>query len=73
MGKGFSTFLDHFWGVNVKSPSIELVLVVSKFYEVFSLDLMIIPPNRDIPFYIELEMGTHPIFIFSYRTALVEL
>ncbi|WMV29096.1 hypothetical protein MTR67_022481 [Solanum verrucosum] len=31
------------------------------------------PPNRDIDFYIDLEPGTHPIFIPLYRMAPMEL
>ncbi|WMV51399.1 hypothetical protein MTR67_044784 [Solanum verrucosum] len=41
--------------------------------EVFPIDLFGMPPDRDIYFCIDLELGTHPISIPPYRMASVEL
>lgn len=39
----------------------------------FPTKLSSMPPDRDIDFCIDLEIGTHIIFIPSYRMALAEL
>ncbi|WMV49538.1 hypothetical protein MTR67_042923, partial [Solanum verrucosum] len=62
-----------FMDVEVESLSIESILVVSEFREVFPTDLPDVPPVRDIDFYIELEPGMCPISIPSYRMAPAEL
>ncbi|XP_069152686.1 uncharacterized protein [Solanum lycopersicum] len=54
-------------------PSIESVSIVWEFLDVFPADLPGMPQDRDIDFCIDLEPGTHPIFIPPYRMALVEL
>ncbi|WMV33157.1 hypothetical protein MTR67_026542 [Solanum verrucosum] len=59
--------------VEIECPSIEYVPVVSEFKEVFPIDLPGMPPNRDIDFCIDLETGTRPISIPSYRMAPAEL
>ncbi|WMV45476.1 hypothetical protein MTR67_038861 [Solanum verrucosum] len=43
------------------------------FKEVFLTDLSGTPPDRDIDFCIDLELGTHPISIPPYRIAPTEL
>ncbi|WMV54132.1 hypothetical protein MTR67_047517 [Solanum verrucosum] len=55
--------------VGVESPSIESILVVLEFREVFPSDLPDMPdmpPDRYKDFYIDLETGTRPIPIPSY-------
>ena len=48
-------------------PSIEFVLVVSEFSEVYSNDLSGIPPEWEINFGIDLLPDKNPISIPSYR------
>ncbi|KAH0680945.1 hypothetical protein KY285_022559 [Solanum tuberosum] len=59
--------------VEVETPSIESILVVSEFIEVFPNDFPRMPPDRDIDFCINLDPGTRPISIPPYRMALAEL
>lgn len=47
--------------------------MVNEFPEVFSDDLLGVPPDREIEFGIDFVSNTHLIFIPSYRTALAEL
>lgn len=67
------TCLDHIQGVEVDSPSIESILLVSKFLGVFRTDLHGMPPDRDMGFNIELETDTCPIFVTLYRMTPTEL
>ncbi|WMV33308.1 hypothetical protein MTR67_026693 [Solanum verrucosum] len=53
--------------------SFHLLNLLSEFREVFPSDLLGMPPDRDIDFYIDLEPGTHPISIPPYRMAPTEL
>ncbi|WMV38729.1 hypothetical protein MTR67_032114 [Solanum verrucosum] len=73
VGQSCLAYLAHIRDVEVKSPSIESIHVVSEFREVFPNDLPGMPPNKDIDFCIDLEPGTHPISIPPYRMAPVEL
>ncbi|WMV24323.1 hypothetical protein MTR67_017708 [Solanum verrucosum] len=73
VGRGYFAYLAHIRDVDVESPSIESIPVVSKFREVFPTDLSGMPPDRDIDFYIYLEPGTRPISIPPYRMAPAEL
>lgn len=61
------------WDVSIRSSSIESVLIVSKFQDVFPLDLLGMPPNRDTEFYIDLEIRTSLTSIPPYKMALTEL
>lgn len=56
-----------------KVPSIELVPVVRELLEVFSHDLLGIPPEWEIDFGIDLLQDTYPISIPPYRIAPTEL
>jgi hypothetical protein len=49
------------------------MLVVSEFSDVFSEELLCMPPDRDIEFVIELMLGTAPIYKSPYRMATPEL
>ncbi|KAH0759738.1 hypothetical protein KY290_023231 [Solanum tuberosum] len=73
VGQGCLAYLAHIWDVEVESPSVESIHVVSKFREVFPTDFFGMPPDRDIDFCINLESGTRPIFIPPYRMAPAEL
>ncbi|WMV37260.1 hypothetical protein MTR67_030645 [Solanum verrucosum] len=59
--------------VEVESPSIESITVVSELREVFPIDLPSMPPDRDIDFCIDLGPGTRFISIPSYQMAPTEL
>ncbi|WMV30291.1 hypothetical protein MTR67_023676, partial [Solanum verrucosum] len=72
-GAGFLAYLAHIRDVEVESPSIESISIVSKFREVFPTDLHGMLPNRDIDFYIDLETDTRPISIPPYHMALAKL
>ncbi|WMV26669.1 hypothetical protein MTR67_020054 [Solanum verrucosum] len=69
----YLAYLAHNRDVEIESPSIESILVVSEFREVFPTDLPSMPPYRDINFCIDLEPGTHPISISPYCMAPAEL
>ncbi|WMV15522.1 hypothetical protein MTR67_008907, partial [Solanum verrucosum] len=71
--QGCLAYLTHVRNVEIDSPSIGFILVVSEFSEVFPNDLHGMPPDRDIDFYIDLEPGTRPISIHPYRMAPTEL
>ncbi|XP_070020399.1 uncharacterized protein [Nicotiana sylvestris] len=58
---------------SIEVPSIDSVLVVREFLEVFPLDLLGMPPDRDIDFCIDLAPSTQPISIPPYRMAPPEL
>ncbi|WMV46168.1 hypothetical protein MTR67_039553 [Solanum verrucosum] len=73
VGQGSLARLAHIHDVEVESLSIESIHVVSKFREVFPIDLRSMPPDRDINFCIELETNPNPISIPPYRMALAEL
>ncbi|WMV41517.1 hypothetical protein MTR67_034902 [Solanum verrucosum] len=73
VGQGCLTCLAHIRDVDVKYPSIESIHIVSKFKEVFPIDLTGMRPDRDIDFCIDLEPGTRPIFVLPYRMAPTEL
>ncbi|WMV54680.1 hypothetical protein MTR67_048065 [Solanum verrucosum] len=72
-GQGCLAYLAHIQDVEVESPSIESIPVVSEFKEVFPTDLSGMPSNRDIDFCIDLEPGNGPISISPYRIAPAEL
>ncbi|WMV45753.1 hypothetical protein MTR67_039138 [Solanum verrucosum] len=73
IGQGCLAYLAHIKDVELETPSIESIHVVSKFREVFPNDLFVMPPDRDIYFCIDLEPGTRPISIPPYRMAPAEL
>ena len=50
IGQSCLAYLSHIGDVEVENPSIESILVVSEFREVFPNDLPGIPPDRDIDF-----------------------
>ncbi|KAH0709266.1 hypothetical protein KY284_010693 [Solanum tuberosum] len=73
VGQGCLAYLAHIREVDADSPSIESILVVSEFKEVFPTDLPGMPPDMDIYFCIDLEPSTRPISIPPYRRAPSEL
>ncbi|WMV19251.1 hypothetical protein MTR67_012636, partial [Solanum verrucosum] len=73
VGKSCLAYLAHIRDVEVESPSIESIHVVSKLREMFPTDLSAISLDRDIDFCIDFEPGTRPIYIPPYRMAPTEL
>ncbi|KAH0746513.1 hypothetical protein KY290_008221 [Solanum tuberosum] len=73
VGQGCLAYLAHIRDVEVGSPSIESIHVVSEFREMFLIYLSGMPPDRDIYFCINLEPGTRPISITPYHMAPAEL
>ncbi|XP_070048805.1 uncharacterized protein [Nicotiana tomentosiformis] len=59
--------------VSINISTVESVLVVRDYPYVFSVDLMGMPPDRDVDFGIDVLPSTQPIFIPPYRMAPVEL
>ena len=54
-------------------PNLDLPRVVYEYGDVFSDELLGLPPQRVVDFGIELHLGTSPIFMTPHRMALVEL
>ncbi|WMV32576.1 hypothetical protein MTR67_025961 [Solanum verrucosum] len=73
VGQGCLAYLAQIRDVEVESPSIESIHVVSEFRVMFPTVLPSMPPDRYIDFCIDLETGTRPISIPLYRMALAEL
>ncbi|WMV15193.1 hypothetical protein MTR67_008578 [Solanum verrucosum] len=71
--QGCLTYLAYIRNVEIEAPSIGFISVLSEFREVFPNDLPGMPPDRDIDFYIDLELGTLSISIPQYRMAPAEL
>ncbi|XP_070045149.1 uncharacterized protein [Nicotiana tomentosiformis] len=71
--KGCLAYLDFVRDVGADNPTIDSVLVVGDFPNIFPADLSIMPPNRDIDFSIDLVSGTQPISTPAYRMALTKL
>ena len=73
VSKGCLAFLAHLRDDTTQVPSIESVLIVREFLDVFRADLLGMPTDRDIDFCIDLESGTRPISIPPDRMAPAEL
>ncbi|XP_070045382.1 uncharacterized protein [Nicotiana tomentosiformis] len=72
-GKGCLAYLAYIFDSSVEATSMDSVLVVHAFLEVFPTNLLGMPPDRDIDFYFDLAPSTQPISIPPYRMALAEL
>ena len=73
LSRGCESFLAYIRDVSVESSPLDSVPVVRKFADVFLTDLPGLPPERDVEFIIDLEPGTRPISMASYRMAPAEL
>ncbi|XP_070046763.1 uncharacterized protein [Nicotiana tomentosiformis] len=71
--KGYLAYLAFVRDVMDNTPTVKSVPVVKEFPDVFPVDLMGMPPDRDIDFSINLLSGTQPISIPPYCMAPVEL
>ena len=58
---------------NENEVSLEDILVVREFPDVFPNDLLDLPPEREVEFTIDLVLGTNPISKAPYRMAPIEL
>ena len=59
--------------IEEKELAVEMVPVVWVFAEVFSKDLLGLPPEREVEFGIDVILGTSPILKDPYKMASVEL
>ncbi|XP_070041401.1 uncharacterized protein [Nicotiana tomentosiformis] len=71
--KGCLAYLAYVRYTAVENPVIHLVPVVQDFFDVFPSDLLGMPPDCDIDFYLDLAQGTQPISIPPYHMAQKEL
>ncbi|XP_070032543.1 uncharacterized protein [Nicotiana tomentosiformis] len=71
--KGCLAYLAYIRDTTTEAPTIDSVLVVREFSDVFPSDLPGMPPDCDINFCIDLDPGTLPISIPPYRKAPKEL
>ncbi|XP_075104089.1 uncharacterized protein LOC107826123 [Nicotiana tabacum] len=71
--KGCFAYLSHIINPESEPPTLQSVLVVREFPEVFPDDLPGLPLERIIDFGIDLMPGTQPISIPPYRIAPAEL
>ncbi|KAH0658050.1 hypothetical protein KY289_026798 [Solanum tuberosum] len=73
ISKGYLYHLVRVKDSSSESPTLESVLVVNEFPEVFPDDIPGVPPEREIDFGIDLLPDTQPIYIPLYRMAPAEL
>ena len=73
MAKGLLCLLVSVNDLDHDIPSMDSVLVVNEFQDVFPDDLPGDPPPWEIDFGIDLEPDTKPISVTPYRMAPVEL
>ncbi|XP_060210488.1 uncharacterized protein LOC132637416 [Lycium barbarum] len=73
ISKGYIKHLIRVRDADAQILTLQSVLVVSEFLEVFPDDLPGFPPDREIDFGIDLFPGTKPISIPLYRMAPAEL
>ncbi|XP_070046557.1 uncharacterized protein [Nicotiana tomentosiformis] len=71
--RGCEAYLAFVRDVSVNTPTVESVPIVREYPDIFPVDLLAIPPDRDIDFGIDLFSGTHPISILPYRMTPAEL
>ncbi|XP_070020348.1 uncharacterized protein [Nicotiana sylvestris] len=71
--KGSLAYLAYVWDTTAESPTIDSVLVVQEFVDVFLSDLPGMPPDHDIYFCIDLDLVTQPISIQLYYMTPNEL
>lgn len=70
---GCSAYLAHVRNVIAETPTVEFVLVVCAFPNVFPVDLPRLPLEQEVDFVIEVELNTKPISIHPYKIAPAEL
>ncbi|XP_070035182.1 uncharacterized protein [Nicotiana tomentosiformis] len=73
IAKGYIYHIVRVRDADAEIPTIQSILVVKEYADVFPDELPGIPPKREIDFRIDLLPGTQPISIPPYRMAPVEL
>ena len=73
LSKGAQGFLAFFINTPTNKLNIEDVPVMGEYPDVFSDELVNLPPKREIEFEINLLLGTSPISKTPYRMAPAEL
>ena len=73
ISKGYLYHLVRVKDSSLETPTLESVLVVCEFPEVFPEDLLGVPSKKEIDFGIDLLPDTHPIFIPLYRMEPADL
>ena len=71
--KSCDAYFAHMIDISTPKVTLESVLVVREFSDVFLEDLLGLPPDKEFEFCIDLLLGTTLISIPPYRMALVEL
>lgn len=66
-------YLGHILNIEIYSSSIESIIMVSLFREVFHTTFLCMPPDRDIDICIDFYPGIHPISNPPYPMAPIEL
>lgn len=67
IAKVFLYHVVRFKNRECETPSIETILIVREFQEVFPNDLLGVPPKQEFDFGIDLLSDTNPILIPPYR------
>ena len=70
---GCKAYLAHVIDTRIINNTIENILVLNEFLDVFSDDLLGSSPDREVEFIIKLVPGVAPIFISLYRMTPIEL
>ena len=71
--KGCEAYLACVVTTESKGAEFTNILIVRRFFDVFSEELPRLPPDRDLEFSIDLIPGTRPIAMAPYRMAPAEL
>ena len=71
--KGCEAYLAYVIDTRKTEVKLEDIPVVNEFQDVFPVELLGLPPDRDVEFTIELLPGTAPISVTPYRMASTEL
>ena len=72
-GQVLQVYLENMIDTSILKVTLESVLVVREFSDVFPEDLPRLPPDWELEFGIDLLLGSAPISIAPYRMTLVEL
>ena len=70
---GCKAYLAHVIDTRIINNTIENILVLNEFLDVFSDNLLGLPPDREVKFIIEQVLLATPISISPYRMVPVEL
>lgn len=71
--KGCQAYLAHVIDSSLEEPKLEDIPIVCEFPDVFTEELLGLPPDREIKFSIDLNLGIALISMAPYRMGLVEL